>query len=52
MTHQILTPESVTKLAKDAFGENTSIEYFHDVQPAELMDIKDACMVSYTIDKP
>ena len=52
MVQRILTPESITEVAKATFGKDVKITTYYDLKSADSMDIKDACWITYVIEKP
>ena len=52
MVQRILTPEAITEVAKATFGEDVKITTYYDLKSADSMDIKDACWITYVIEKP
>lgn len=46
-----MSPEIIDELAKKTFGEGVVVTRYHDLKPAQEMDIEDSCVISYIGEK-
>lgn len=52
IVQRVLTPETITEVAKATFGEDVKITTYYDLKSSDSMDIKEACWITYVIEKP